>query len=157
MNKFPLTTILRHRKENLKKCSLRGLESRGDMQFFTYPKQSLPPLTSYILLDLNGPPLSIQDAPYGLLLIDGTWSHAQTMTENLPQALSQSLILRSLPSHIKTAYPRRQTLCLDPDRGLASIEALFIAYHILGRNTEGLLDHYYWKDEFLSLNQLLTP
>ena len=48
--------------------------------------------------------------------------------------------------------PRKQTECTDPERGLASVEALFIAYHILGYETEGLLDHYYWKKEFLRLN-----
>jgi pre-rRNA-processing protein TSR3 len=59
-------------------------------------------------------------------------------------------IYRSLPSHYKTAYPRRQLDCPDPERGLASIEALYAAYSILGRSTDGLLDRYHWKEEFLS-------
>jgi pre-rRNA-processing protein TSR3 len=124
------------------------------MQFFIYPKHTLPLLETYIILDLNAPPLTIEDAHLGLLLIDGTWRHAETMTKNLPEPLLQTLIPRSLPSQIKTAYPRRQTLCSDPERGLASIEALFISYHILQRDTTGLLDHYHWKDLFLSLNQI---
>jgi len=33
-------------------------------------------------------------------------------------------------------------------------QALFIAYHILGRPTDGLLDHFRWADEFLRLNNL---
>jgi pre-rRNA-processing protein TSR3 len=40
----------------------------------------------------------------------------------------------------------------DSDNGLASIEALFVAYRVLGRPTAGLLDHYYWADEFLGAN-----
>ena len=36
------------------------------------------------------------------------------------------------------------------------VEALFLAYHILGRPTEGLLDHYHWAEEFLKLNGLGT-
>jgi hypothetical protein len=42
----------------------------------------------------------------------------------------------------------------DPDNGLASIEALYLAYHILGRPTAGLLDHYHWADAFLEANGL---
>jgi len=32
------------------------------------------------------------------------------------------------------------------------LEALYIAYRVLGRPTEGLLDHYRWAEEFLRLN-----
>ncbi len=148
MQAFLPTIILRHRKENLKKCSLYGLENRADMQFFTYPKDSLPLLTNYILLDMNGPLLSKNDNDFGIFLIDGTWNYAKTMAKSI----KEPLIRRSLPSHIKTAYPRRQDSCDDPERGLASIEALFVAYTLLGRNNDGLLNHYHWKESFLNLN-----
>jgi pre-rRNA-processing protein TSR3 len=150
MSVFPPTLILRHRKENLKKCSLRGLEERSDFLFFTYPKDPLPPLSEYILLTLDAPPLSITDCGYGLLLIDATWNYAAIMERQLEQPhLFQK---RSLPPSLVTAYPRRQTGCLDPTRGLASIEALFAAYQLLGRETAGLLDHYPWKEQFFNLN-----
>jgi pre-rRNA-processing protein TSR3 len=42
----------------------------------------------------------------------------------------------------------------DPAAGLATVEALYIAYHILGRPTEGLLDEYRWAEEFLRANGL---
>jgi pre-rRNA-processing protein TSR3 len=57
---------------------------------------------------------------------------------------------RSLPADWKTAYPRRQTECPDPERGLSSVEALFLAHQILGRSTEGLLARYHWRDQFLA-------
>ncbi len=139
------TIILRHRKENLKKCSLHGLESRPDMLFFTYPKATLPPLTNYFALDFEGPLLSKEDNHLGIFLIDGTWNYAKTMANSI----KEPLIKRSLPKNIQTAYPRKQTSCDDPDRGLASVEALFVAYHILGHDTSGLLDNYYWKEVFL--------
>jgi pre-rRNA-processing protein TSR3 len=151
MSLFPPTVILRHRKENLKKCSLRGLETRSDCLFFTYPKETLPDLSRYLLLTLDAPPLTKKDALHGLFLIDGTWRHAQTMFSQLPTPHLFSS--RSLPNHFQTAYPRRQDDCLDPKRGLASIEALYIAYQILGRPTDGLLDHYHWKDLFLLKNK----
>lgn len=145
------TLILRHRKENLKKCSLTGLESREDMEFFTYPKSGPSSLENYFILTLDAPALTYEDRNLGVFLIDGTWKLAEKMFNNLP--CSNKLELRSLPSDWKTAYPRVQTGCIDPLRGLASIEALYATYLILGKKTEGLLDNYYFKDEFIQLNQ----
>lgn len=147
---YKKTLILRHRKENLKKCSLTGLEFRDDMQFFTYPKSELPDLSGYILLAVDAPPLTIDDADHGLYLIDATWRYAERMI--IFSEAKQSLLKRSLPSHWKTAYPRKQEDCPLPGQGLASVEALYAAYKILGWSTDGLLDHYHWKDDFLSIN-----
>jgi pre-rRNA-processing protein TSR3 len=146
MEAFPPTLILRHRRENLKKCSLRGLEGREDLRFFTYPREALPPLTGYVVLSLGAPELSQADCDQGIVLIDGTWRHARTMRGTLPPGCVE----RSLPRHFVTAYPRRQHDCEDPSRGLASVEALYIAYTLLGRKVEGLLDHYHWKEPFLA-------
>lgn len=150
---FPPTIILRHKRENLKKCSLRGLESSPHFVFLTYPSQELPIIDHACILTLDGLPLSYEDRNRPLFLIDGTWRYAQLMARHIP--LGKDVIYRSLPSHFTTAYPRRQLDCPDPARGLASIEALYIAYMILGRSTEGLLDHYYWKEKFLSQNEHL--
>jgi pre-rRNA-processing protein TSR3 len=143
---FPPTIILRHKRENLKKCSLRGLEQRSDMIFLTYPTSSLPDLTHYCVLALEAPPLTSDDAHLGIFLIDATWRYAAKMAKSLPSP--PTFTTRSLPAHFRTAYPRRQPDCPDPERGLASVEALYIAYSILGRNTDGLLDHYHWKERF---------
>ncbi|MBF5058555.1 hypothetical protein [Candidatus Neptunochlamydia vexilliferae] len=140
-------TILRHRKENLKKCSLAGLESREEMHFLTYPTDPIPFLPNTILLTLDAPPLSPADKDHGLFLIDGTWKYAAVMERQLPH--KEKWIRRNLPSDVRTAYPRKQTDCVDPTRGLASVEALYVAYDILGWDTTGLLDHYFWKEEFL--------
>jgi pre-rRNA-processing protein TSR3 len=101
-----------------------------------------------VVLTLDGAPLEHSDKDHGLLLLDGTWRYAGQMSKILPSSLCR----RSLPTHFQTAYPRRQDDCPDPTRGLASIEALYIAYQILGRDTTGLLDHYYWKEAFLQKN-----
>ena len=147
MNKLVSTIILRHRKENLKKCSLRGLESRPDFLFLTYPNDPLPDLSSFVILTLDAPLLSASDRHQGLFLVDATWRYAATMCEHLPQGQR-----RSLP-RLKTAYPRYQTACPDPDSGLASIEALYAAYLLTGRDPSGLLDRYHWKDAFLKNNE----
>lgn len=150
MQPFPPTVVLRHKKENLKKCSLTGLESRKDFNFFTYPKQSVPDLTGYIVLSFDGPLLTRDDAGKGLFILDGTWRYAEKMAKSVPSI--ESMEKRSLPTGFRTAYPRRQDDCSDVERGLSSIEAIYIAYSILGYDTTGLLDRYHWKDAFLANN-----
>lgn len=145
---FPPTIILRHRRENLKKCSLRGLESREDMHFFTYPKDTLPNLDGYIMLSFDGVELSRSDADKGLFLIDATWRYAEVMQRSV-LSKSRKLEVRSLPPNIKTAYPRRQDDCHEPERGLASVEALYVAYLLMGRDPKEILDTYHWREGFL--------
>lgn len=145
---FSHTIIVRHRRENKKKCSLKGLETRADVTFYSYPDPKLPILTNYIHLDLNGPPLSVADKDKGLLLLDATWQLEKKMRSIVPANVEG----RSIPPGFVTAYPRRQTLCDDPDAGLASIEALYIAYCLMGRDPQGLLNNYHWKEAFLSHN-----
>ncbi len=150
MDLLPKTLILRHRRENLRKCSLRGLESRKDMQFYTYTKDTLPSLENTILLTLDAPEITKEDSSFSLFLIDGTWKYSTVMYNQLPKPpLFQK---RSLPKALRTAYPRKQDDCIDPERGLASIEALFAAYFLLGWDTTGILDLYHWKDLFLEKN-----
>lgn len=144
------TAIIRHRRENLKKCSLRGLEGKDGLCFYSYPLDPLPDFAGFLLLKVDAPLLTEADAKRDLLLIDGTWRLAQVIEKQLPQSLEA----RSLPSHYRTAYPRKQTHCPDPEAGLSSVEALYLSHLILGRPHADLLDLYYWKDRFLRLNEL---
>lgn len=144
------TAIIRHRRENLKKCSLRGLEEKRGLRFYTYPVDTLPDFSGFLLLKVGAPPLTEADAGRDLLLIDGTWRLAQVIEKQLPSSLEA----RSLPSHYRTAYPRKQTHCPDPNAGLSSVEALYLSHWILGRDYLDLLDGYHWKDLFLELNVL---
>lgn len=150
MQSFLPTIILRHKRENLKKCSLRGLEGKSGFQFFSYPEPILPDVTDYLLLSMEGKPLSKEDFMRGIFILDGTWRYAERMYQNVP--VLKTLETRALPPGFRTAYPRRQEDCAVPERGLASIEAIFAAYHSVGRNVEGLLDAYHWKRQFLELN-----
>ena len=145
---FPATVIVRHSHENPKKCSILPLRGRADVVFLNYPVQEQPPLEGYFRLAADGPELSIADAGCGLLLLDGSWRWAGAMTRDFADVPPRSL------HGWKTAYPRSSKLGTDPDNGLASVEALFAAYHILGRPTAGLLDHYRWAEEFLRINRM---
>lgn len=143
-----VTIIVRDPKENPKKCSVLPLKGRPDLQFFTFPATGLPSLEGYIRLAAEGPPLTREDSDRGILLLDGSWRSAGKMNRQFEAVPARSL------TGWKTAYPRVSHLGTDPDNGLATVEALFVVCHILGRPTVGLLDHYHWKTEFLDLNGL---
>jgi len=145
----PTTVIVRHPRENPRKCSIWPLRGRADVVFLNYPVKQRPALEGYIRLAAEGPALSSAEAGAGILLLDGSWRWAEAMTRDF-----RDIPPRSLAGYL-TAYPRVSKLGTDPDNGLASIEALFLAYHLLGRPTEGLLDHYRWGAEFLRLNAVL--
>lgn len=83
-----------------------------------------------------------------ILLLDSTW-------RRLPRVASCVVgdpILRSLPSHLKTAYPRVNQEGEDPPPGLATIEALYVALRLLGHDCPETLAHYPWKEVFLEEN-----
>jgi pre-rRNA-processing protein TSR3 len=145
---FPLTVIVRHPKENPRKCSVLPLRARPDLVIWKHPVVPPPQLENYVRLAAEGPELSGADAGRGILLLDGSWRWAAAMSRDFEEVPPRSL------HGYRTAYPRVSKLGTDPENGLASVEALFLAYHILGRPTAGLLDHYRWAEEFLGLNGL---
>lgn len=149
------TVVMRHRRENLKKCSLRGLETRPDFLFYSYPRATMPDLSNYVLLSFDGPLLGPDDSASGLFILDATWRYAEKMLRFVEG--HASLPRRSIPKNFRTAYPRRQEDCPFPEYGLASIEAIYVAYLMLGRDTTGLLDSYYWKEAFFDINKKIRP
>lgn len=143
---FPPTVVVRSPRENPRKCSILPLRGRADLIFLEYPAALLPCLEGYVRLSAEGPPLSSADAECGLLLLDASWRRAAAMTRHFEHIPPRSL------SGWRTAYPRVSKRGTDPENGLASVEALYAAYHILGRPTDGVLDHYRWAEEFLRCN-----
>lgn len=145
--RFPLTVIVRHPRENPRKCSIVPLRGRSDLIFVNYPARPTHSLEAYVRLAAEGAPLTAGDADRGLLILDGSWRWAEKMNESFVEVPPRSL------SGYVTAYPRVSRMGTDPSNGLATVEALFIAYHILGRPRSGILDHYRWASEFLRLNE----
>src|SRR5208282_570277 len=127
------TVIVRHSKENPRKCSILPLRGRPGIVILGYPVNPMPDFAAYIRLADEGPELSPADAQCGLLLLDGSWRRAAAMTQAF-----QHVPPRSLHGY-QTAYPRVSKQGTDPAHGLASVEALYIAHRMLGRPTEGLL------------------
>jgi len=142
------TILLMHPREKAVKCTVQCLRSREGFRFCTHPY--IPEIPEqYVRLGLGGPLLSPADAESGLLVLDGTWRLAARM-----EPFVRHVQVRTLPPW-RTAYPRVSKFYQDPSDGLATIEAIFAAYHILGRETTGLLDGYHWREQFLELNGLL--
>jgi pre-rRNA-processing protein TSR3 len=139
-----------HPRENRAKCSLEPLRGRADVRFVKFPPKVALALDGYVRLAVDGEPLSEGDAGAGILLLDGNWRFAAPMNRHFAAVPARSI------RGFKTAYPRTAKLRTDPADGLASIEALYIVYSILGRPTAGLLDGYHWREPFLAANSWPT-
>jgi pre-rRNA-processing protein TSR3 len=147
---YPPTVVVRHPRENVRKCTIWPLRDRADFVFLTHPVKAPLSLDGYIRLAAEGPELSGADAKYGLLLLDSSWRWLGPMSRPFVAVPARSL------KGYQTVFPRRSKRDDDPDNGLATVEALYLAHHILGRPTEGLLEHYRWGEEFLRVNGLGT-
>ena len=140
------TIILRHPTESNRKCTVSPLRGVEGFQLYRFPLKQPYDFSNYVRLGFDGPQLSSADRDKGLLILDATWRRVAAM-----EAEYVSVPIRSLP-HLQTAYPRRSRLSQDPNQGLATIEALYAALHILGRPTHGVLEGYHFKDQFLQKN-----
>ena len=140
------TTVIRHHKERIAKCSLRFLHERPEMTFLRARPGFTFDATGFVLLAVDAPPLSTGDAGHPLLLLDSTWR----WLPQLAAAVRGTPIARSIPGVLRTAYPRTSRVFEDPAAGLASIEALYVARKLLGDDDPSLLDGYHWREPFLA-------
>ncbi len=140
------TTVIRHPKERIAKCSLRFLHERPEMTFLRARPGFRFDATGFTLLAVDAPALSVADAGRPLLLLDSTWR----WLPQLMACVTGTPVLRSIPGTVRTAYPRVSKVFEDPAAGLASIEALYLARRLLGDDDPTLLDGYHWKEPFLA-------
>jgi pre-rRNA-processing protein TSR3 len=140
-----ITTVIRHYKERISKCSLRFLHERPEMGFLKARPGFRFDATGYTLLAVDAPELTAADAGRALLLLDSTWR----WLPQLEACLYGEPVRRSIPARIRTAYPRQSRLFEDPEHGLASVEALYVARRILGDDDPTLLTGYHWREPFL--------
>jgi pre-rRNA-processing protein TSR3 len=146
----PITIIVVHPRERRAKCTVQPLRKQPGFLFYKHPRFPQE-LQGYVRLGLGGPVISHEDRESGLLVLDGTWRWVEPM-----ERLVATLPIRSLPPLV-TAYPRSSKVSDNPDGGLATIEAIYAAYRILGRDTTGLFDHYHWAQPFIEQNADFWP
>jgi pre-rRNA-processing protein TSR3 len=143
----PETVIVVHPKERRSKCTILPLRGTPGLRFArSTAERATGPINGYLRLDVDALPLTASDANRGLLLLDGTWRWVEDLAVPFGNLETRSI------QGVHTAYPRGSSLGELPDGGLATVEALYVAHRILGRSTDGLLDHYHWASEFLTLN-----
>lgn len=141
------TVVIRHPKENKKKCSLRHLHERRDFEFFNASEGFTFDATGFTLLEMGAPEMSPADAERPILLLDSTWF----LLPKLKAKIRGNFAPRSLPPSVKTAYPRVSKMHDDP-QGLASVEALYAAMKFAGKPDPEILRGYPFARRFLELN-----
>ncbi len=144
------TVIIVHPREKRSKCTVAWLREDPRFRFYKGPRRP-EDLSGYVRLGLDGPELTAADAAAGLLILDGTWRLADRMVPAVGE-----VPVRRLPP-LTTAYPRVSKIVDDPAGGLATIEALYAAWRLLGRDVTGLLDRYPWGTEFVRINAGFWP
>jgi len=140
--------ILRDPRESVRKCSLTPLRGLPRIRFATYHRERRIEAGGRILLHPAGELLTPADRGRDLLLVDCAWRRV----DQLLATVEGELTPRRLPE-LETAYPRSSKVFRDPDRGLASVEALYAALLVLGEDRRELLEGYRWAEEFLERNR----
>ena len=139
--------VYRDPRESPRKCSLTPIRGRPGVRFVNYHRDRRLAAGECVLLHPDGEELSSADRGRSLLLVDCSWRHLPALLASLDGAPRR----RRLPA-FASAYPRKSKLFDDPERGLASIEALFAATVLLGEPRPDLLEGYRWTAEFLAAN-----
>lgn len=149
--------VLVDRVESRKKCTILPLDDRPDFVIKRFSRgKPLPPITADLFLHLQGAPLD-ELARAGALagvrslgLLDCQWGRCEAILREGRAVLPR---LARIPEGFESAYPRQSRSGLDPDDGLASIEALFVAAAFLGHWDVTLLREYHFGDAFLVANR----
>jgi pre-rRNA-processing protein TSR3 len=145
--------ILMDKKENPRKCTIHPVGDRPDFSIRYFSKnRPIPAFTSSCLLHIDGEDLSAipRGAYDSVAMIDCIWRTVEPTLKRVARPLPK---LVKIPEGFTTAYPRMNKKGLDPDGGLATIEALFIAAAFLGMWDESLLAKYHFGAAFLKDNE----
>lgn len=145
------------RTERVNKCTILPLAYRDDFAIRRIRRGvPLDPLTGDLLLHPDGesletlaPRLLAERAVGRVSAIDCIWKQLPGFLSWVPEPLP---LLAGIPPGFVTAYPRKNKVDQDPDGGLATIEALFIADAFLGGWDETLFAEYYFGPAFLESN-----
>ncbi len=141
--------------ETANKCTIAPLRDRPDFRLIRVQgAQALGPLSAPILLHHEGECLTrirASAAPIdGIASIDCVWKRLGLLVDRVEGRLPR---LARIPDGFETAYPRRSVKNTDPDGGLATIEAIFVAAALLGRWDASLLSRYYFGRRFVEMNR----
>ena len=144
--------ILMDKRENPRKCTIAPLKDRADfhIRYFSHGRK-ISAFTATTLLHVEGELIqkAKSDDTVQLAVIDCNWRKVPSTLQRVALPLPK---LVRIPEGFVTAYPRANKEGKDPEHGLATIEALFLAAAFFGNWDESLLEKYYFKDLFLQKN-----
>lgn len=156
--------VVLDRGETPNKCTIAPLAYRQDFRLIrvvdavatamaSAEKWLLGPLQSQLLLHHQGrcitelraslPPIE------SIAAVDCVWRRLDPLLARIQGGLPT---LARIPDGFVTAYPRKSELDTDPDGGLATIEAIFVAAALLGNWDATLLEEYHFGRSFVELN-----
>ncbi len=141
------------KKENKRQCTVYPLRYRKDFRFYYFHKNApISQPQSDVLLHVNGVPIQEYTKKIqSIAVVDCVWKKVEPALKLMENPLPP---LVKIPGDFVTAYPRKSKYeNLDPEGGLATIEAIFIAGAFLNNWDESLLSNYYFKKEFLKCNE----
>lgn len=139
--------------ETPNKCTILPLADRADFLIMRPARsEPIPTLTGDLLLHPDGELLSeIKGLNVRRLsVIDSNWKWLPLLMNRVQPPVPR---LARIPSGFRTAYPRRSKKNTDPEEGLATIEAVFIAAAFLGHWDESLFAKYHFGADFLAMNK----
>lgn len=147
--------ILVDKSESVTKCTILPLEYRTDFEIRRFTRnRPIASLSGDFLLHPEGrllsSPRDVSTQVKKISLIDCNWRRLGGILDHLERPWPE---LVRIPEEFVTAYPRRNKQGLDPENGLATIEALFIAAAFSGVWDETLLKEYYFGSRFLEMNR----
>ncbi|MFN0206433.1 MAG: ribosome biogenesis domain-containing protein [Planctomycetota bacterium] len=140
--------IIRDARESPRKCTIAALRGLPNITIRGWQRDTPIDISGTTFLHPGGDALTLADADRPLLIVDSSWHHlAQIMND-----LTGRHVKRSIPAGFVSAYPRKSRIYQDPQSGLASVEALYIALTILGGRRDDILEPYHFRNQFLELN-----
>jgi ribosome biogenesis protein Tsr3 len=156
-----LYEIVLDRGETPNKCTIAALVGAGARPDFRVQRvrgeAQLSALRAPILLHPDGECLTkIREEPgvlatlSALAFVDSTWSRLPILLKRIPGPLPR---FARIPPGFVTAYPRHSKYKSEPEGGLATIEAIFIAAALLGKWDLSLFSRFHFAGEFLRLNR----
>jgi pre-rRNA-processing protein TSR3 len=140
--------------ESPNRCTISPLADRPDFRLLPVAgtgSRPLGPFESPILLHPEGECLTrVRANIASIATIDCVWKRLPPLLARLAGPVPK---LVRIPEGFVTAYPRvSRHGGRDPEGGLATIEAIFVAAALLGRWDETLLTRYYFGRRFVETN-----
>jgi pre-rRNA-processing protein TSR3 len=152
--------VLVDKTEKPNKCTILPQAERHDFRVRRFARdRGIPPLMGQWLLHPDGAEIEVR-TPHSLngalgepspvlSVVDCNWRRLAGILCKVEGPLPPMV---KIPSGFVTAYPRKNSQNLDPQGGLATIEAIFIAAGLMGQWDPSLLDKFHWQREFFENN-----